>query len=63
MNEIVSAYTSLLKEHGENGEKYKWDDIQHFRQNWDIDATDFKAMFKEACRLRKTSFIKTPGAL
>ena len=56
MNEIVSAYTSLLKEHGENGEKYKWDAIEHFRQNWDIDAPDFKAMFKEAFRLRKNLF-------
>lgn len=32
----------------EHNETYKWVAVEHFRKNWDIDATNFAMMFKEA---------------
>lgn len=31
-----------------NNETYKWVAVEHFRKNWDIEATNFAQMFKEA---------------
>lgn len=33
-----------------NMEYYKWEAVKHFQNHWDIEATDFAAMFKEALR-------------
>lgn len=33
-----------------NAEYYKWEAIKHFQDNWDIDAPDFAAMFKESVK-------------
>ena len=33
-----------------NAEYYKWEAVKHFQDNWDIDAPDFAAMFKEAVK-------------
>ena len=33
-----------------NEEYYKWEAVKHFQENWDIDASDFASMFKEATK-------------
>jgi len=48
--EIASAiegYKEYLPEHFKD-EKYKWEAVKHFQDNWDIDAEDFGVMFKKA---------------
>ena len=42
---IVEGYKEYFPEHWEN-EKYKWEAVKHFQDNWDIDASDFGAMLK-----------------
>jgi hypothetical protein len=32
----------------EHNEKYKWEQVKHFKETWDINAADFAAMFKES---------------
>ena len=32
------------------GEKYKWEAVQHFQDNWDINADDFAGMLEESFR-------------
>ena len=32
----------------EHNEKYKWEQVKHFKETWDINAVDFASMFKEA---------------
>lgn len=39
------------------GEKFKWEAIRHFQNNWDIKAPDFGAMFMEATK--KTGLLLT----
>lgn len=36
MEKLIDQYIRLLKEQGDNDEKYKWEAIEHFQQNWDI---------------------------
>lgn len=48
--EIASAiegYKEYFPEHFKD-EKYKWEAVKHFQDNWDIEAEDFGAMFKKA---------------
>ncbi|WP_426348728.1 hypothetical protein ACPWSR_13360 [Alloiococcus sp. CFN-8] len=47
---ILSNYKASFKELNSepNGEYYKWYTVEHFDKNWDIDAEDFSAMFREA---------------
>ena len=42
---IVEGYKEYFPKHWEN-EKYKWEAVKHFQDNWDIDASDFGAMLK-----------------
>ena len=30
------------------GEKYKWEAVKRFQDNWDLDAPDFAEMFERA---------------
>ncbi len=55
LNRVLAAYRQDFYKNKPNeseshwaDEKYKWIAIQHFQKNWDIDAEDFTAMFKEA---------------
>jgi hypothetical protein len=32
----------------EHNEKYKWEQVRHFKETWNINATDFASMFKES---------------
>lgn len=48
--EIASAiegYKEYLPEHFKD-EKYKWEAVKHFQDNWDIEAEDFAKMLSEA---------------
>lgn len=44
---VLLAYKEKLPMHWEK-EKYKWKAIEHFRNNWDVNAQDFCSMFLEA---------------
>ena len=51
INELIEYYITLRREDLANeNEVYKWYAIAHFQQYWDINATDFYKMFKEAFR-------------
>lgn len=44
---VIEGYKQYFPEHWED-EKYKWEAVKHFQDNWDIDAENFGAMFKKA---------------
>ncbi len=44
---ILAGYIDYFPEHW-NDEKYKWEAVKQFQDNWDIDAPDFGEMFKIA---------------
>ena len=44
---------------GENSEKYKWEAVKHFQDNWNIDADNFGEMFAKATE--KTYNLLTSG--
>ena len=44
---ILTEYKVHFPEHWAD-EKYKWEAIKHFQDNWDIDAENFGDMFKRA---------------
>lgn len=47
MKELLTFYRKSFVEHWED-EKYKWQAVKHFQENWDIDAEDFGKMFEVA---------------
>lgn len=55
---IIKGYKEYFPEHWED-EKYKWEAVKHFQDNWDIDAENFGAMFKKATD--KTSNLLASG--
>ena len=44
---IIESYKQYFPEHWKN-EKYKWEAVKHFKDNWDIEAENFGTMFKKA---------------
>ncbi|MBR4346218.1 MAG: AAA family ATPase [Oscillospiraceae bacterium] len=44
---VIEGYKQYFPEHWEN-EKYKWEAVKHFQDNWDIEAENFGTMFKKA---------------
>lgn len=47
LKKILEEYKSYFPDHWDD-EKYKWEAIKHFQDNWDIDASNFGEMFDEA---------------
>jgi 5-methylcytosine-specific restriction protein B len=47
LNALIEKYRSGLVEHWED-ERYKWQAVKHFQDNWDVDAEDFASMLDEA---------------
>lgn len=47
MDELLSFYRKSFVEHWDE-EKYKWQAVKHFQENWNIDAEDFGKMFELA---------------
>lgn len=50
---LVESYKSIIESGEENSELYKWKAIQHFQNTWNIEASDFHVMFKEAFKVRE----------
>ncbi len=44
---VIKGYKQYFSEHWED-EKYKWEAVKHFQDNWDIEAENFGAMFKKS---------------
>jgi 5-methylcytosine-specific restriction protein B len=44
---VIAAYKEYFPEHWKD-EMYKWEAIQHFQKNWDVNAENFLDMFMEA---------------
>lgn len=55
---IVEGYKEYFPEHWQD-EKFKWEAVRHFQDNWDINAENFGEMFKEATG--KTSNLLASG--
>jgi 5-methylcytosine-specific restriction protein B len=47
LTEVIKAYKVYFPEHWKD-EMYKWEAIQHFQKNWDINADSFADMFMTA---------------
>jgi 5-methylcytosine-specific restriction protein B len=47
LTEVIKAYKVYFPEHWKD-EMYKWEAIQHFQKNWDINADSFADMFMAA---------------
>ena len=53
IKELIQHYVTFLLEDPSNKyEVYKWQAIKHFQQHWNIEASNFYEMFKEAFRKR-----------
>jgi len=52
LNKLIANYVSNFDyiNNKVNMEYYKWEAVKHFQDNWNIDAPDFAAMFKECLR-------------
>lgn len=49
LREILDGYKEHFQEHWyDENEKFKWESVKHFQDNWDIDAENFGEMFKQA---------------
>jgi 5-methylcytosine-specific restriction protein B len=61
LKQYVVEYKSNIEEWrlGENREIYKWEAVEHFQKNWNIDAVEFAEMLKVA--LDKTENLLTVG--
>lgn len=55
---VIEGYKQYFPEHWED-EKYKWEAVKHFQDNWDIEAKNFGTMFKKATD--KTSNLLASG--
>ncbi len=58
IREIVNAYKADFKRIDEE-ERYKWEAIKHYKNNWNIDANDFAEMLEKA--FSKTYNLLTAG--
>ena len=58
LREIVNAYKADFKRINEE-ERYKWEAVKHYKDNWDIDALDFADMVERA--FAKTFNLLTSG--
>ena len=56
LDEIIAAYKSEF-ERIDKEERYKWEAVKCFQDNWDIDAENFTAMLKKSLskRTKKTN--------
>jgi hypothetical protein len=47
---LIQKYKEFKRDNGHSAEFYKYEAISHFQKNWDIDASNFAEMTKEALR-------------
>lgn len=50
---LIVKYIELIGSDLGKSELYKWKAIQHFQKTWNIEASDFQGMFKEAFKFRE----------
>ena len=48
-NKALDFFRKSFVEHWED-EKYKWQAVKHFQENWNINADDFSAMFENSTK-------------
>lgn len=51
--ELIAKYKELIRKDGNTGELYKWQCVEHFQDNFNIDAPDFAEMLKTSLKKRK----------
>lgn len=51
--DAIKTYKNYFPVHWED-EKYKWEAVKCFQDNWDINATDFEEMFNKATDVKIT---------
>ena len=47
LEKIISAYKDYFPKHWED-EKYKWEAVRWFQDNWDVNAPDFEEMLNRS---------------
>ena len=47
LSKLLAKYREELPSYWKD-EKYKWEAVKHFQENWNVNAEDFSAMFTEA---------------
>lgn len=57
LKEILVEYKKNFVPHRWGNEKYKWEAVKHFQDNWDVNANDFAAMLERS--LAKTGNLLT----
>ncbi len=50
VNDLIVRYKAIKREKGHSDEFYKYEAIQHFKDNWKWDAPDFGSMVKESIK-------------
>ena len=58
LEKIITKYKEYFPKHW-NDEKYKWEAVKHFQENWDINASHFKSMLDSS--LEKTYNLLSSG--
>lgn len=48
LKQILSEYKKVFIQHQWPNEKYKWEAVQYFQKNWDINSPDFAQMLKKS---------------
>ena len=47
LKQVIEAYKADFAEHFEE-ERYKWEAVKYFQNNWNIDSDDFAGMLKNS---------------
>lgn len=48
LKEVLIEYKKNFVPHRWGNEKYKWEAVKHFQDNWDVNATDFAAVLEQS---------------
>lgn len=48
LKEILAEYKKVFVQQQWPNEKYKWEAVQCFQENWDINSPDFAQMLKKS---------------
>jgi len=46
IEDLIKRYKEFKRKEGHSDEFYKYEAIQHFQQNWNINAEDFSGMLR-----------------
>ena len=58
IKELSVKYLEILIDQGDPNEKYKYEAINHFQENWNIDSSDFYSMFKQSFAKKSNLFFQ-----